>query len=176
MGCGAAGALGQTPSFNFVGSPFGSDSSSYLFGLSADGRVATGVSQSANASRGFFWTPSSGRVDFPPRLESHAYAVSGDGLFAVGGQALAFRYSQAGGFQDLGRDTSFPFAYSRATAASQDGSVIVGIVSNTVGAGGAAFHWTVATGLVPMYQFGTFGATAVAVSRDGSVMAGTADG
>jgi probable HAF family extracellular repeat protein len=78
-------------------------------------------------------------------LNSQAFAVSSDGVFVVGSGTTAlgtrpFRWSQAGGMEDLG-DLGF---HTRANAVSADGSIIVG---GPAGPGNHAFIWTSISGI-----------------------------
>jgi probable HAF family extracellular repeat protein len=81
---------------------------------------------------------------------SAATGVSADGSVVVGvarnaaGQARAFRWTEAGGMQDLG--TLLLGGSSRASAVSADGSVVVGVARNAAGKW-RAFRWTAAGGM-----------------------------
>jgi probable HAF family extracellular repeat protein len=88
---------------------------------------------------------------------SEATAVSADGSVVVGaaynaaGQWRAFRWTAAGGMQDLG--TLPGGGGSEATGVSADGSVVVGSAYNAAGQW-RAFRWTAAGG---MQDLGTLG-------------------
>jgi probable HAF family extracellular repeat protein len=80
---------------------------------------------------------------------SEARGVSADGSVVVGwaknaaGQQRAFRWTAAGGMQDLG---TLPGGdWSEALGVSADGSVVVGSARNA--AGQRAFRWTAAGGM-----------------------------
>src|SRR5690606_14675339 len=109
--------------------------------ISADGRVivgkaAPGVSGGDYGQRAYRWTAGGGfeprgSIDGNTNPFSEATAVSGDGrvvvgyIGATGGEA--FRWTEAGGMQSLGwLDGRESDGNDRATAASYDGSVIVG--------------------------------------------------
>ena len=105
----------------------------------------------------------------PGDTESWAYAVSSDGDTVVGfsqvalGARHAFRWTMAGGMQDLGA--------SVAHAVSADGSVVVG----SGGAGSGAFRWTAAGGSQDLGALpGGSAASAYGVSADGNVVVGSA--
>ncbi len=107
---------------------------------------------------------------------SEAYGVSADGSVVVGvadnaaGRTRAFRWTAAGGMQDLGTLGS-----SWAFGVSADGSVVVGVAYNAAGQW-RAFRWTAARG---MQDLGTLpggrSSGANGVSADGSVVVGRAD-
>jgi probable HAF family extracellular repeat protein len=99
----------------------------------------------------------------PGWIASQAVGVSGDGSTVVGysneasGASRAFRWTAAGGLQELG-------TFGEAQAASFDGSTIVGQAWD-VSTGLGAFRWRAATGLerLPLYDGSD-------VSADGSVI------
>jgi len=128
-------------------------------GVSQDGSVIVGESDSGDGVRAFVWTPSAGMQALPDGdpswMSSSATAVSADGSVVVGFAATdpaspalrqAIRWSGAGygvveelGFLP-GGDTS------RALAVSGDGALVAGTAR---GAGGddAAFLWDAASGM-----------------------------
>jgi probable HAF family extracellular repeat protein len=107
--------------------------------------------------------------NLPNSFDMVPKAVSADGLTVVGdaypnGSPRAFRWSAAGGIEDLG---AFPDAVSSVRAVSADGRVVVGT------SGGKAFRWVEGSG---MHELGTpanaFGSPATGVSADGQVVCG----
>lgn len=126
-------------------------------GVSADGSVVVGSGFSRGATEAYRWTAADGTVGlghFPGTLKlGEALAVSADGRVVVGqcaasarGRNAAFRWSEADGLVSLfGPD---PAGWSEATAASADGSVIVGWADGTFDPPGAhAFIWDAAKGM-----------------------------
>ncbi len=114
----------------------------------------------------------------PGGFWSDAYGVSADGSVVVGyahnaaGQWSAFRWTAAGGMQDLG---TLPGGDgSEATAVSADGSVVVGWAWNDAG-DRRAFRWTEASGMQDLGTLPGGGwSEAHGVSADGSVVVGRA--
>jgi len=109
--------------------------------------------------------------------ESWALGVSADGSVVVGaaynaaGYWRAFRWTAAGGMQDLG---TLGGAGSWAWGVSADGSVVVGWAHNAAGYG-RAFRWTAAGGMQDLGTLGGANSAARGVSADGSVVVGWAD-
>jgi probable HAF family extracellular repeat protein len=152
-------------------------------GVTPDGTVIVGRSNSSEGTRAFRWTANGGMVSLgvlPGTTWSFATAVSLDGLVIVGTSVvyssndpagvLAFRWTQATGMVPLG--TLQGGVGSWATAVNADGSVIVG--NSNVNGSNRAFRWTAADG---MQDLGTLGsdqtASATAVSGDGLTILGT---
>lgn len=160
--------LGIAPGLNF----------SKAFGLSPDGRIATGYSSAPNVARAYLWTRENGRVDWgldpdvPP--STVGYGVTNDGLIV--GQASsptmmsrAFRYRGPGTFELLGVPPGFDRSYARGV--SGDGEVVIGYAEVGVQTPfQAGFRWTQASGMqvVGPPGFGFAGG----VSRDGSTVVG----
>ncbi len=130
--------------------------SSTAHGVSADGSVVVGVSESAPIlnAEAFRWTEADGIVGlgglFEGSTQSTAEDISADGLVIVGGSESltgfeAFRWTQEGGMVGLGYLPG-GFVSSRATAVSPDGSVIVG-VSATAPQLSEVFIWDSVQGL-----------------------------
>ena len=77
-------ALGDPVSFLGLGDLPGGTTASVAHGVSADGSVVVGISNSSNGWEAFLWTPQTamlGLGDLPPNppFESRAEAVSADG-------------------------------------------------------------------------------------------------
>ncbi|NCR77596.1 MAG: PEP-CTERM sorting domain-containing protein [Microcystis aeruginosa K13-06] len=183
IGLGAIGVAvpAQAASFQGLGDLPGGRFSSYASGVSADGSVVVGSSESTAmfTVEAFRWTQSTGMVglgDLPGGgFGSGASGVSADGSVVVGSSMRgngpeAFRWTQATGMIGLGTLPGGVF-YSGASGVSADGSVVVGENSYLNGGGTEAFRWTQATGMVRLG--GIFGVhRASAVSADGSVIVG----
>jgi len=188
MAAGAAGAASAQPSFHnlgvlepTVGGP------SIAQGVSADGSVVVGLSNSQQGTQAFRWTAAGGMVGlgafanpggFP---SSKAFAVSGDGE-VIGGASVrpaslnedgsAFRWTSAAG---LGFTGSLGGTEGGAVyALSPDGSVMVGSASSP-DFSYRAYKWTGATGNVALPAVaGQVQSSAKALSADASVIVGTA--
>lgn len=144
--------------------------------VSADGTVVAGMSgvQFWEEMRSFRW---SGGVAtdigaVPGALNVIGGSVSADGAWIAGTcyggeRAVAFRWSQAGGMQDLGTLPGSRFG-AEAYGISGDGSVVVGAANAD-----RPFRWTSAGGMQDLGTLpgGTY-AWAFAVSADAQVVAG----
>jgi probable HAF family extracellular repeat protein len=111
----------------------------------------------------------------PGGSESAATGVSADGSVVVGwaqdtaGKARAFRWTAAGGMEDLG---TLGGDESGAAGVSADGSVVVGVAYNAAG-DRRAFRWTEAGGMQDLGTLPGGGwSEAYGVSADGSVVVG----
>ena len=150
-------------------------------GLSANGSVVVGLSDSASGGEAFRWTSVSGLVGLGDlaggSFNSHAFGVSDDGSVVVGlGDSAsggeAFRWTSVSGLVGLG-DLAGGSFNSHAFDVSADGSVVVGRGANSMPAN-EAFRWTSASGLVGLGDLagGAFSSSASGVSADGSVVVG----
>jgi probable HAF family extracellular repeat protein len=110
--------------------------------------------------------------------ESEAFGVSMGGSVVVGrsknadGRWRAFRWTQAGGMQDLG---TLGGDESVANCVSAGGSVVVGSSENAAGHL-RAFRWTQAGGMQDLGTLGGNESMAYSVSADGSVVVGAEAG
>ncbi|MCC6318603.1 MAG: hypothetical protein IT361_13050 [Gemmatimonadaceae bacterium] len=161
---------------------------------SADGSVVVGVSQvgSGATQHAFRWTAAGMVAMAPPAgagRDSRATGISaagdvivGDATFAdpqsfTGFRSGAFRWTAAGGFQNLG--ALAPGYFSIATRVSADGSTIVGQggvevrVGNSSTNGSRAFRWTSSGGMQAIGPLaGHTHAVATGVSDNGKVVVG----
>lgn len=155
---------------------------SEAWGVSGNGSVIVGLSDSANGIEAFRWNEIDGLVglgDIPGGdFSSRAWDVSFDGTTIVGtGSGTSgvevFRWTEAGGIQPLGTIGDEDFCCDELSMSS-DGTTIVGKRDNGLD-GWEAFRWTAATGIVSIDGHGDqFGlTTAFGVSGDGSVIVGT---
>jgi probable HAF family extracellular repeat protein len=145
--------------------------------VTSDGTMAAGgdVWWNASGQRGIFG-PFPGNQD-----QTQAYGLAGTSRAPVAvGAALkgsgpfgatfhAFRWTPAGGLQDLGLTTGDE---SIALAISADGSVIVGEARDASGFW-RAFRWTASTGMQDIGTLGGPESAAYSVSSDGTVIVGT---
>jgi probable HAF family extracellular repeat protein len=124
-------------------------------GVSADGSVIVGFSDSKSSGQAFRWTSDGGMValgDLPGgEVFSTAMGVSADGSVIVGASssasgAEAFRWTSDGGMVGLGHLVPSGLFGSEAYDVSADGSVIVGS-SNDI-----AFRWTAASGMERLWD------------------------
>lgn len=158
---------------------------SYANGLSADGSVVVGYTQSPLGNQAFRWTHDGGIVGLGDlaggRFESTALGVSADGSVVVGwgvsrpgfDEREAFRWTTEEGLVAMG-DFAGGGSSSEACDVSDDGSIIIGFGSSTLGQ--EAFRWTSEEGMVGLGDDpgGTFSSDARAVSGDGEVVTGIA--
>jgi probable HAF family extracellular repeat protein len=152
--------------------------SSYAHDVSSDGSVIVGFSSTPGLwEHAFRWTAATGMVDLgsgaAPGLDgsSRAYGTSADGNVVVGWSSFptttaAFRWTEIGGFQQLG-----PNAVA-ATAVNAEGTVVIGTRTTGINAGGA-FRWTETGGLQDLGALpGHTRAIATGISDDGSIVVG----
>lgn len=160
-------------------------------GVSDDGKVIVGISQSTYSSRGsaIIWEGTTGSAlghlaTTAAFQNSGANGVSGDGKVAVGfsvtnvGASHAVRWVNKGNPEDL---NGGGFSSSFAQRTSRDGSVIVGHGANATRTN-EGFVWTQAAGMTGLgvlsAQSGDTGAysRATDVSADGAVVVGFSAG
>ena len=165
-GSGAVG-LGDLPGGRFL---------SIGYGVSADGSVVVGYSDSALGTDAFRWTAKGGMVGLGFR--GAADDVSADGSVVVGYSDAAFgteafRWTESEGAVSLGFLPGGSFS-SSAYAVSADGSVIVGQSDSSFSVVSEAFRWTASTGMVGLGDLpGGFSLSVASdVSADGSVIVG----
>ncbi len=148
---------------------------STAFGISGDGSVLVGRSESTGGNRAFRWTPS-GMTDLgllAGGSTANAISTSYDGSVVVGAcittnGARAFRWNSADGMVDLGTLAGGTLSYGRGVSA--DGSVIVGYSGSTNGV--RAFRWT-SSGMTDLGTIvGGTTSLGLGVSADGSVVVG----
>ena len=164
-------ALGDLPGGNFT---------SRAFGVSANGSVVVGNSNSALSPEAFRWSASGGLQGLGTLTggtSSGSTGTSANGAVVVGFSTSssglqAFRWTQAGGMQGLG-DLPGGIFQSQALDTSADGSVVVGRSSSVNGAD-EAFRWTSAGGMQGLGDLpgGSFSSRAYAITADGSVIVG----
>lgn len=143
---------------------------SVALAASEDGSVVIGYS----GNKAFHWTATAGMVELGPfpagTRQSRATGVSEDGSVVVGSfvtanqQQEAFRWTEAIGVSPLERLQQYRDA--SANAVSADGRVIVGV------SGDVACMWTESGGPTPLDDSRHAVSAALAVSADGSVIAG----
>jgi probable HAF family extracellular repeat protein len=152
-------------------------SASAAWGVSADGSVIVGFSDSGSGTRAFRWT-SAGMASLgtlPGGNYSYARDVSADGSVVVGVSTStipgtrAFRWTATGGMADLG--TLVGGSGYTAYGVSADGEVVVGAANLSAG-GTRAFRWTAGTGMLSLGTLGGSTSIAYASSADGSVVVG----
>jgi probable HAF family extracellular repeat protein len=169
----AAATLCQAQSLTDLGTLTGSGYS-FASGVSANGNVVVGYSNSTNGDRAFRWT-NNVMTDLGTLTgggNSWASGVSANGNVVVGysnstNGTRAFRWTN-NVMTDLGTLTGS--GYSEASGVSADGNVVVGISTSTNGA--RAFRWTnnVMTDLGTLT--GGSSSQAKGVSADGNVVVG----
>lgn len=140
--------------------------------VSHDGSVVVGTSLGAAGFEAFRWTAAGGMVGLGMLGGggSEGFAVSADGLVAVGGSSgEAFQWTAGGGMIGLG-DLP-PCCGSLASGVSADGLIVVG-TGDPVHSAAEAFRWTSPGGLIGIGQGDGVNSEANAVSADGSVIVG----
>lgn len=169
-------AEAQQLTFEPLGIPTGRGGS-WAHGMSADGTVVTGVTNTNPKWRGFRWTRAEGLVDLPGLSDftdqTWATGVSADGSSIVG-TAYAAQGSVAVRWRS---DSTIPLeppivgmTNSGAVSASSDGGIIAG------NDGARAFRWTAPTGRINLPPLpGPFVPRVWGMSNDGSVIVGVDD-
>ncbi len=157
---------------------------SQLWAFPPSGPIVAGRFGSENGTEAYRWTAETGAVglgDLPGgTFYSWAHGISDDGSVIVGESdyrgpvfqissspaSQAFRWTAESGMVGLG---TLPNALgSCATAASEDGSVVVGV------SGSHAFHWTEKDGMTPLVESKPqVYSEAIDVSADGNAVVGT---
>src|SRR5262245_28970953 len=164
----------QSDRFTALGDLAGGYFDSVPSGVSADGSLVVGHSNSARGMEAFRWTRQGGIVGlgFP-----QAYATSADGSAVVGyrlvaGGAEPVCWTRHDRLQGLGRIANDVAGDGRGINA--DGSVIVGSYEVGSTSKRVAFRWMRGIGIAPLElpPSATRGAEAYAVSADGDVVVG----
>lgn len=182
LGLALSPAVSAQVTFTALGDlPGGSGSIvSEVLGLSADGTVAVGYSQSAAGNEAIRWTQGGGMVSLGDlsggATNAFARAVSSDGSVVVGAGTSAsgtetFRWTSGTGLTGLGDLAGGGFG-STAYAISADGSVVAGTGNSGTS---EAYRWTSAGGMVGLgYLAGgsTNTSQVRGMSADGSVIVG----
>jgi probable HAF family extracellular repeat protein len=154
------------------------------WGVSGDGSIVVGESDSAQGTQAFRWTEAGGMEPLGDLaggdVLSVAYAISDDGTVICGASQSAlsepnaneaFRWTSGGGMVGLGLlEGGFPASAAR--AASADGALLAGSASSRI-ALFQAMRWTQAGGMVGLPGGGALSANdANGVSDDGTIIVG----
>jgi len=148
--------------------------------VSADGMVVVGIAEDGNGRwRAFRWRAGVGMADLGTLggAWSAGLALSRDGAFTAGwadngaGNIRAVRWASDGQLEELG---TLGGLQSAAYGISADGAIVVGWAHEASGAR-RAFRWSATEGMQNLGTFPGGGASAaIAVSADGTVVAGAA--
>jgi len=185
--------VAEAASLQGIGDFEGGATISKAYGVSTDGKVVVGKSDSEEGMRAFRWTEESGLSQLgrlPGKVkESHASAVSADGSHVVGWwvggktrSKRSFLWTLEKGSVplpirvELGKDLT-----AEANAISDDGQTVVGNVQ--LGRGTAGFRWTKQGGTEILYRtvkmkfLGNVEAPSIAlgVSGNGETVFGSVD-
>jgi probable HAF family extracellular repeat protein len=174
----AGAASAQTgASFTRLGDLPGGDLGSQAFGVSPDGAVVVGCSESASGQEAFRWDRENGIAGLGELaggdLGNCAYAASQDGSVIVGASQIeswdpwgveAFRWELGSGMVAL----SDPPVRSFALGVSADGATIVGVTMIFP----EAFRWDTEGGMVGLGGSGVI-SWSTAVTADGAVVIGS---
>lgn len=173
--------LASAAEFIPLGNLAAGDPRSVAQGISGDGTVVVGLSNTGTAAEAFRWTSASGMIGLGALPggtdDSQAFGASADGSVIAGegssSQAIheAFVWTAAGGLLGIG-DLPGNLVRSEAFAVSSDGSVIVGV--GDTASGSEPFRWTSSGGMVGLGNLSNivFSGSAHAVSANGSVIVG----
>jgi len=150
--------------------------------VSADGRTVVGRGTSDLGGQAFRWTAADGMVNLGDLggsgfTRSQAWGISADASVIVGesasslGAREAFRWTRDGGMEALGDLPGGRFE-SAAFAASNDGSVIIGLAASALG--DEAFRWTRESGMIGLGALpgDTFFSLANDLNADGTIIVG----
>jgi uncharacterized membrane protein len=153
----APGSASAAPIFQGIGNLLGTGGESVALGVSGDGSVVVGWTDSASGQQAYRWTQDGGLVAIGAEF---ARAASYDGSVIVGSTgSSAFRWTASQGMVSLGGEQAFDV--------SEDGSVVVG------NAFGTPFIWTASgTSALGVLPPGAISGTAWGMSGDGTVVAG----
>lgn len=188
-------------SFRGIGHLPGGGSESWAYGISGDGTVVVGTSDSAAGYEAFHWTSLYGIDsigDLPGgRTHSGANDASSNGWFIVGLGASeeADTHFEAYRWEDINKngrveedekldyhpeyalgDLPGGLFYSHATGVSSDGSIVVG-GSHSISNDWEAFRWTSSTGMVGLGDLpgGIVSSFAYGISGDGTTIVGQSE-
>jgi uncharacterized membrane protein len=175
---GVAAGTGRAAGQQLVTLPVGS----HVHDVTPDGEIVAGTWDFGD---GFIWR---WRVDPSPTviLGGSITGISDDGLVACGnttdpgsGESVAGIWTAATGWQSIGYMPGTPDTcgggLSSAYDISGDGSTIVGLAWIN-GCNGAGFRWTAGTGMEPLEHLANGHNRCSAISGDGSVLGGFAQG
>ncbi len=174
------GVAGGGATFTPLGDLPGGEFFSAAFGISGDGQVVVGWSDSTSdhqAREAFRWTATEGMVGLnnpgaDPAVYSRAIAASHDGSVIVGSRDFAFLWTAEGGMVFLDDLTPGDLTPFTANGVSADGSVIVGNAFSDTAT--EAYRWTAQSGAVGLGFLSKviLDSGAAAVSADGLIVTG----
>ncbi len=180
IGLATLGVAGGGATFTPLGDLPGGEFFSHAFGISGDGQVVVGWSDSTSghqAREAFRWTATEGMVGLnnpgaDPAVYSRAIAASHDGSVIVGSRDLAFLWTAEGGMVFLDDLTPGDLNAFAANGVSADGSVLVGNAFRHTAM--EAYRWTAQSGAVGLGFLSKVisDSGAAAVSADGLIVTG----
>ncbi len=172
--------------FYFVGhAP--NTTASFVYGLSADGTIATGFSRDglSSAEPGFIWASNGYRSDFGQLagmgIITDSVGITGDGQAVAGtyyedlnSSARPFTYSASAGLRVLGTVSGLRNSYGTGIGGDSTHPVVVGTASDRQFAIRTAWRWTEGNGMqnLGLVNANDFYSEASAVSRNGSTVVG----